>query len=165
MGLILNSGHCLICSARAGDTVGDVEFEDGVEVDEGEVEVGFGLENGGGGGGVEGHESVDFWDLDSDWPLIGTAGAGDAIGDVELEDGVEIDEGEVQIGFGFEEGGGGGVEGHEVREGLRVLFGGLNRFLVEATGAGDAVGDVEFEDGVEIDEGEVQVGFGLENGG
>jgi hypothetical protein len=49
--------------------------------------------------------------------LIGTAGTGDAVGDVELEDGVEVDEGEVEIGFGLEEGGGGGgVEGHEVRE-------------------------------------------------
>jgi hypothetical protein len=37
--------------------------------------------------------------------------------------------------------------------------------LVGAARTGDAVGDVEFEDGVEIDEGEVQVGFGLENGG
>jgi hypothetical protein len=49
--------------------------------------------------------------------LVGTAGAGDAVDDVEFEDGVEVDEGEVEIGFGLEEGGGGGgVECHGVRE-------------------------------------------------
>jgi hypothetical protein len=44
--------------------------------------------------------------------LIGAAGAGDAVGDVELEDAVEICEGEVEIGIKLEDCGGGGVEGH-----------------------------------------------------
>jgi len=44
--------------------------------------------------------------------LVGAAGAGDAVCDVELEDAVEIREGEVEIGFEFEDCGGGGVEGH-----------------------------------------------------
>ena len=55
------------------------------------------------------------WVWGSNWDLVGAAGAGDAVGDVELEDGVEVDEGEVQIGLRFEKGGGGlGVEGHIV---------------------------------------------------
>jgi hypothetical protein len=66
------------------------------------------------------------WVWGSNWDLVGAAGAGDAVGDVELEDGVEVDEGEVEIGFGLEEGGGGGgVEGHRIR--------GTNRWLDEMT--------------------------------
>lgn len=48
-------GCCLIGAAGAGDTVSDVEFEDAVEVDEGEVEIGFGLEERGGELGVASH--------------------------------------------------------------------------------------------------------------
>jgi hypothetical protein len=49
--------------------------------------------------------------------LIGTAGTGDAVGDVEFEDAVEICQSEVEIGIKLEDcGRGGGVEGHEVRE-------------------------------------------------
>ncbi len=50
--------------------------------------------------------------------LIGTAGAGDAVGDVVFEDAVEVDEREVEVGFGLEDCGGGrlGVECHEVWE-------------------------------------------------
>ena len=47
-----------------------------------------------------------------DGGLVGTAGAGDAVCDVELEDAVEIREGEVEIGIKLEDCGGGGVEGH-----------------------------------------------------
>jgi hypothetical protein len=48
--------------------------------------------------------------------LVEAAGTGDAVSDFELKDAVEVDEGEVEFGFGLEEGGGGGlgVEGHIV---------------------------------------------------
>ncbi len=54
--------------------------------------------------------------------LIGTAGAGDAVGDVVFEDAVEVDEREVEVCFRFEDcGGGGGIECHGIR--------GMNRWL------------------------------------
>ena len=53
------------------------------------------------------------WVWGSNWDLVGAAGAGDAVGDVELEDAVEICQSEVEIGIKLEDcGRGGGVEGH-----------------------------------------------------
>ena len=116
-------GHRLIGAAGAGDTVGDVEFEDAVEICQREVEIGIKLEDRGRGGGVEGHGSVDFQCCLLVECFIGTAGAGHAVGDVELEDAVEICQGEVEIGIKLEDcGRGGGVEGHERGERLRVML-------------------------------------------